>query len=128
MDTLSKADLLIIDEIGFVPLDRNGAELLFNVVAQAYECQSVIITSNLQFGQWNSVLGDNRLTAAMIDRLVHLAHILAFEGESYRLKQALSGLKKRENNNSEEVIKGNNVYSPPPSGGGDGATPCDPLP
>lgn len=127
MDTLSKADLLIIDEIGFVPLDRNGAELLFNVVAQAYECQSVIITSNLQFGQWNSVLGDNRLTAAMIDRLVHHAHILAFEGESYRLKQALSGLKTRQND-KEEVIKGNNNYSPPPSGGGDGATPCDPFP
>ncbi len=68
---LGKAELLIIDELGFVPLHRDGAELLFNVVAQAYEKQSIIITSNLQFGQWNSVLGDARLTAAMIDRLVH---------------------------------------------------------
>lgn len=92
MAQLGKAQLLIIDELGFVPLHRDGAELLFNVIAQAYEKQSIIITSNLQFGQWNSVLGDNRLTAAMIDRLVHHAHILAFTGESFRLKQALSGI------------------------------------
>ncbi len=102
MDTLSKVDLLVIDEIGFVPLDRHGAELIFNVVAQAYEHQSVMITSNLQFGQWNSVLGDNRLTAAMIDRLVHHAHILAFEGESYRLRQALSGMKENHTKEEEE--------------------------
>lgn len=94
MAQLGKAELLIIDELGFVPLHRDGAELLFNVVAQAYEKQSIIITSNLQFGQWNSVLGDARLTAAIIDRLVHHAHILAFSGESFRLKQALSGLQK----------------------------------
>ena len=93
MAQLGKTQLLIIDELGFVPLHRDGAELLFNVVAQAYEKQSIIITSNLQFGQWNSVLGDNRLTAAMIDRLVHHAHILAFSGKSFRLKQALSGVK-----------------------------------
>ena len=92
MDSLGKADLLIIDELGFVPLHRSGAELLFNVVAQAYECQSVIITSNLKFGEWNSILGDNRLTAALIDRLVHHAHILAFDGYSRRLSQALSNL------------------------------------
>lgn len=93
MDSLGKADLLIIDELGFVPLNRSGAELLFNVIAQAYESQSVIITSNLKFGEWNSVLGDNRLTAALIDRLVHHAHILSFDGPSRRLSQALSNLK-----------------------------------
>lgn len=92
MKQLEHADLLIIDELGFVPLHREGAELLFNVVAQAYERQSVMVTSNLQFGQWNTVLGDNRLTAALIDRLVHHAHILAFEGESYRLQKALSSV------------------------------------
>lgn len=92
MADLEKLDLLIIDELGFVPLLREGAELLFNVVAQAYERQSIIVTSNLQFGQWNTVLGDNRLTAALIDRLVHHAHILAFEGESYRLRRALSAI------------------------------------
>jgi len=117
MDTLSKAELLIIDEIGFVPLDRSGAELIFNVVAQAYERQSIIITSNLQFGEWNSVLGDNRLTAAMIDRLVHHAHILAFEGESYRLRQALSGLHESQKNEKEE-IDANNCSPPSPSGEG----------
>jgi DNA replication protein DnaC len=87
MAILGKSDLLIIDELGFVPLHRDGAELLFNVVAQAYEHQSVIVTSNLEFGQWNSVLGDNRLTAAMIDRLVHHAHILAFDGEITALEK-----------------------------------------
>lgn len=103
MALLGKSDLLIIDELGFVPLHRDGAELLFNVVAQAYEHQSVIVTSNLEFGQWNSVLGDNRLTAAMIDRLVHHAHILAFEGESYRLRKALSGL--AQGQNEREVLQ-----------------------
>ncbi|MBF7084703.1 ATP-binding protein [Desulfallas sp. Bu1-1] len=92
MAELEKVELIIIDELGFVPLLREGAELLFNVVAQAYERRSIIVTSNLQFGQWNTVLGDNRLTAALIDRLVHHAHILAFEGESYRLQRALSAI------------------------------------
>lgn len=92
MADLEKVDLLIIDEFGFVPLHRDGAELLFNVVARAYERQSIIVTSNLQFGQWNTILGDNRLTAALIDRLVHHAHILAFEGESFRLRHALSAM------------------------------------
>ena len=103
MAILGKCDLLIIDELGFVPLHRDGAELLFNVVAQAYEHQSVIVTSNLEFGQWNSVLGDNRLTAALIDRLVHHAHILAFDGESYRLRKALSGLTPGQN--EREVLQ-----------------------
>jgi len=92
MADLEKIDLIIIDELGFMPLHRDGAELLFNVVARAYERQSIIVTSNLQFGQWNTVLGDNRLAAALIDRLVHHAHILAFEGESYRLRRALSAM------------------------------------
>lgn len=94
MAQLKTANLIIIDELGFVPLSREGAELLFNVIAQAYEHQSLIVTSNLQFGQWNTVLGDNRQTAALIDRLVHHAHIFAFEGESYRMKTALSNMRK----------------------------------
>ena len=102
MSMLGKADLLIIDELGFVPLHRDGAELLFNVIAQAYERQSIIITSNLQFGQWSSVLGDDRLTAALIDRLVHHAHILAFSGKSYRLTQALSGISDPKINEDQE--------------------------
>lgn len=90
MKDLEKCDLLILDELGFVPLHRHGAELLFNVVASCYERRSIAITTNLEFGQWNTVLGDNRLTAAMIDRLVHHAHILAFPGDSFRLRHALS--------------------------------------
>ena len=92
MRELDRVDLLIIDELGFVPLHPDGAQLLFNVVAKCYERKSIIITSNIQFGEWNRVLGDNRLTAALIDRLVHHAHILAFSGESYRLKKALATL------------------------------------
>ena len=86
---LQKCELLILDELGFVPFHQDGSELLFNVVADCYERRSVIVTSNLEFGQWNQIFGDNRLTAALIDRLVHHAHILAFTGESMRLRQAM---------------------------------------
>jgi DNA replication protein DnaC len=86
-----QCDLLILDEVGFVPLHRDGAELLFNVIADCYERRSIIVTSNLEFGQWTTVFGNARLTAALVDRLVHHAHILAFTGESYRLRRALAG-------------------------------------
>lgn len=88
---LDQCDLIILDELGFVPFHRDGAELLFHLISDCYERNSVIVTSNLEFGQWTSVFGDNRLTAAIIDRLVHHAYILAFSGESYRLRHALSG-------------------------------------
>ncbi|MBE0467559.1 MAG: ATP-binding protein [Candidatus Desulforudis sp.] len=91
MRELRRCELLILDEVGFVPLHRDGAELFFNVIADCYERRSVIVTSNLEFGQWTSVFGDTRLTAALVDRLVHHAHILAFTGESYRLRRALAG-------------------------------------
>ena len=91
---LLKADLLILDELGYVPFHQTGSELLFNVVADCYEGQSVIVTSNLDFGQWNTIFGDTKLTAAMVDRLIHHAHILTFTGESYRLRNALGNLKK----------------------------------
>lgn len=87
---LRKLDLLILDEVGYVPFNQTGSELLFNVIADCYEQQSVIVTSNLEFGQWTSVFGDNKLTAALVDRLVHHAHILAFAGESFRLKEAMN--------------------------------------
>lgn len=88
--SVERCDLLILDELGYVPFQKDGAELLFHMVADCYERKSVIVTSNLEFGQWNRVFGDNRLTGALVDRLVHHAHILAFKGESYRLKHALS--------------------------------------
>jgi len=90
MKEIKTLDLLILDELGFIPFHKNGAELLFSVIAECYELRSVIVTSNLEFGDWNTVFGDNRLTTASIDRLVHHAYILAFTGPSNRLKQALT--------------------------------------
>lgn len=89
-----KVELVVIDEIGFVPLHKEAAELLFQVVSDCYERRSLIITSNLEFSQWNTVFGDNRLTAALIDRLIHHSHILIFSGESYRLAQSMMRQKK----------------------------------
>lgn len=90
LGTLRKTELLVIDEIGFVPLHKDAAELLFQVISDCYERKSLIITSNLEFSQWNSVFGDNRLTAALIDRLIHHSHIVIFSGESYRLTQSMN--------------------------------------
>jgi DNA replication protein DnaC len=89
MKELRSLGLIIIDEIGFVMLHKEAAELIFQVVSECYEQRSLIITSNLEFSQWNAVFGDNKLTAALIDRLVHHSHILVFTGESHRLKSAL---------------------------------------
>ena len=87
---LKKAEVTVIDEIGFVPLHKDAAELLFQVISDCYERRSLIITSNLEFSQWNTVFGDNRLTAALIDRLIHHSHIVIFSGESYRLTQSMN--------------------------------------
>jgi len=89
MDSLKKVELIVIDEVGFVPLHKEAAELLFQVISSCYEQKSLIITSNLEFSQWNTVLGDNRLTAALIDRLIHHSHIVVFGGESYRLQESM---------------------------------------
>ena len=92
-EEVKKHDLIVIDEIGFVPLHKEAADLMFQVISLCYEKCSLIITSNLEFSQWNSVFGDNRLTTALIDRLIHHSHILIFSGESFRLKQSMSKLK-----------------------------------
>lgn len=89
LSALKKVELMIIDEIGFVPLHKDAAQLLFQVISECYERRSLIITSNLEFSQWNTIFGDNRLTAALIDRLVHHSHILIFSGESFRLAQSM---------------------------------------
>jgi DNA replication protein DnaC len=83
LSTLKKVELIVIDEIGFVPLHKDAAELLFQVISDCYERKSLIITSNLEFSQWNTVFGDNRLTAALVDRLIHHSHIVIFSGESF---------------------------------------------
>jgi len=80
--------LLVLDELGYVPFTRAGAELLFEVVSRAYERQSLLVTTNLPFEQWTEVLGSERLTGALLDRLTHRVHILEANGESYRLKEA----------------------------------------
>ena len=80
--------LLIIDELGYVPLSPTGAELLFEVFSQRYERRSTIVTSNLPFEDWTQVLGSERLTGALLDRLTHHVSILTMNGDSYRLKQS----------------------------------------
>ena len=85
---LSKLDLLILDELGYVPASKAGAELLFDVIATAYERYSLIVTTNLPFENRTEVLGSERLTGAALDRLTHRCHILETKGESYRLQDA----------------------------------------
>ena len=81
-------ELLIVDELGFVPLSKTGAELFFEMLSQRYERGSTMITSNLPFAEWTEVLGSERLTGALLDRLTHHVHILEMNGDSYRLKQS----------------------------------------
>jgi DNA replication protein DnaC len=97
MKQLEKLDLLILDELGYVPFSKSGAELLFDVISRAYEKTSLIVTTNLPFEQWVEVLGSERLTGALLDRLTHRVHILEANGESYRLANAKARLKGKKN-------------------------------
>ena len=97
---IGKADLFILNELGYVPFRKEASELLFSVVSNTYEKQSIIVTLNLEFGRWTEVFGDDRLTAALIDRLVHHSHILPFKGDSHRLREAMA---KRKEPAKEEV-------------------------
>ncbi len=94
---LANHKLLIIDELGFVPLSKTGAELLFEVFSQRYERGSILVTSNLPFDEWTEVFGSERLTGALLDRLTHHVHILEMNGESYRLKQSHTAKKAKAN-------------------------------
>jgi len=85
---LARLKLLIIDELGFVPLSKTGAELLFEVFTQRYERGSILVTSNLPFDEWTEVFGSERLTGALLDRLTHHVNILEMNGDSYRLKHS----------------------------------------
>ena len=80
--------LLIIDELGFVPLSKTGAELLFELISQRYEHGATLITSNLPFDEWTETLGSERLTGALLDRITHHVNILEMNGDSYRLAQS----------------------------------------
>jgi len=88
---LDRLDLLICDELGFVRLDPDEAQLLFTLLAHRYTRGALIVTSNLEFADWTSVFaGDERLTAALLDRLTHRCHLLEFRGSSYRFRQSLA--------------------------------------
>jgi DNA replication protein DnaC len=89
LSQIGRAELLVIDELGFLPLDEDGARLLFQVVSGAYETQSVVFTTNLEFSRWGGVFGDDQMAAAVIDRVVHHGRLLRFRGESYRVRHAL---------------------------------------
>jgi DNA replication protein DnaC len=85
---LERVDLLILDEVGFVPFDRAGGELLFNVIADRYERRSVLVTTNLAFSDWPKVFGgDEKLTTALLDRLAHHAIVITTKGKSFRMRK-----------------------------------------
>ena len=85
---LERQRVLILDELGYVPFSKSGAELLFDVVSRAYERTSLIVTTNLPFEKWTEVMGSERLTGALLDRLTHRVHILEANGDSYRLQDS----------------------------------------
>jgi DNA replication protein DnaC len=85
MKQIENIDLLICDEWGYVPFEKGGSQLLFQVISECYEKRSVIITTNLEFSKWNGIFYDEKLTSAIIDRLIHHSHLLVFQGQSYRL-------------------------------------------
>ncbi|WP_198934380.1 IS21-like element helper ATPase IstB [Glutamicibacter sp. 0426] len=87
--SVAKNELLIIDEFGYLPIDDEGARLLFQVIADGYEKRSLVVTTNLKFKRWGMVFGDENMAAAVIDRLVHHGRLLQFRGQSYRVKNAL---------------------------------------
>jgi DNA replication protein DnaC len=84
---LRRVDLLLLDELGFVPFERGGGELLFDLLSERYEVHSTMITTNLSFGEWVQVFGDEKLTTALLDRLGHHAHVLTTQGSSYRTRK-----------------------------------------
>jgi DNA replication protein DnaC len=84
-----RLDLLVLDELGFLPIDQEGAQMLFQLISDLYERVSIIVTSNLRFADWNSIFGDAKMTDALIGRLTHKGHIIEFVGESYRFRHSL---------------------------------------
>jgi DNA replication protein DnaC len=89
MAQISKLDLVVLDELGFIPFTKEGGQLLFQLCSELNERVSIIVTTNLRFADWNQIFGDEKMTAALLDRLTHRASILEFVGESYRFRQRL---------------------------------------
>lgn len=95
LTALDRLDLLIVDELGYLSFSRSGAELLFQVFADRYERRSLLITSNLPFGEWGTVFQGERMTAALLDRLTHQCDILELTGESYRFRESMQAKQAR---------------------------------
>jgi len=98
-----KYKLLIIDEIGYLPFDKDGANLFFQLIAKRYEKKSTIITTNKTFSKWGEVFGDSTLANAMLDRLIHHSHIIKITGPSYRMKDKLDSITPNKNDKSEQL-------------------------
>jgi DNA replication protein DnaC len=103
---LAKLDLLVLDELGYVPASKIGAELLFDVISSAYERTSLMVTTNLPFESWIEVLGSERLTGATLDRLTHRCQIIETKGESYRLKDAKARVRRPKASEPEDPEDG----------------------
>jgi DNA replication protein DnaC len=101
---LDRLQLLVLDELGYVPFSKTGAELLFEIISRAYEHHSLMVTSNLPFEQWVEIFGSERLTGALLDRITHKCHILEANGESFRLRQAKKRPKSGMDKNSHKRL------------------------
>ena|GEM_PF-4376058 len=102
MRQFEKLDLLICDEWGYVPIDSDGSKLLFQVISDCYERKSLIITTNLEFARWNDIFADTKITASLLDRIIHHSHLLDFTNrESRRLKDALMKQSHRDSEKSK---------------------------
>ena len=100
---LERMHLIVLDELGYVPFSKAGAELLFEVVSRAYERTSLLVTTNLPFENWTEVLGNERLTGALLDRLTHRIHIIEANGQSFRLRESKRRMKRRNSSKHKPV-------------------------
>ncbi len=103
MAQVGKHDLVVLDELGFIPFTKDGGQLLFQLCSELNERVSLIVTTNLRFAEWNQIFGDEKMTAALLDRLTHKAHILEFVGESYRFRQRMRQEEQLGGENKSEV-------------------------
>ena len=112
---LERVDLLILDELGYVPFSKTGAELIFGIIASRYERRSVLVTTNMEFSLWPEVFAGERMTAALVDRLTHKSHILSMSGESYRFKQShqkILGIPATDGSNPVDSLRAADILAP----------------